>query len=396
VTVEVPSDTSRTRRIAMAVAAVVIGTALLAFGVWAATQPVNRGPKQTRIDPAEQTAEPTSAPLPGATPATSTAEATEGAPPDATPPPEPAPDVAATDQRIAFVLGSRIHVAEQDGSGAIGVAPLAQAYSLSPDGATLAVVYTPSDGQGNAGTVSLFDTASGAMRSVGSGAVAVAPVWAPDSSWLAYTSESGFLEVHRVAVTGGAPSPVARPGSGPRVSRDGSLIAYAESDEVGASDSLRVISSGGGKSVEVGGAEMAQSWGWGASNALFFTRPREAEGVWELWRAEPPAFRGKRVGSITLEPPAFALDDVIVSPNGSAVLLSAMGDDAYSRLLVADVASGRVKAIPTRRDAYPLRWSADGRVMYFEGNSYQGESSMLATVLPDGTSKVPVVTGAQR
>ncbi len=397
-TVEVPSDSARTRRIVLAVLGGVLGVALLAFGVWAATHPANQGAKQTEIEPAEPTAEPTasvlpSSPVDGGGETTASAVSTsagDGAPI------EPAPASPAASARIAFVLGGRIYVAEQDGSGAVSVAPQASVYSLSPDGGTLAVIYDVSEGAAQPGTVSLFDTTTGAMRSVGSGAVALSPTWAPDSGWLAYTSGDGALSVHRVAASGGAPASVANPGAQPSVSRDGSLVAYGESDQLGAGGALHVAPVAGGEAVAVRGGGSALSWGWGPSNALFFTRPGEAEGAWELWRAGAPAFRGKRVGSIALEPPAFALVDVTVSPDGAAVLMAAMGDDAYSRLWTADAKTGRFSALPTRRDAYPYGWSTDGRVLYFEGNSYQGEASALASILPDGTSKQLVVTGAQR
>jgi len=396
VTVEVPSDSTRTRRIVLAVLAVVLGTSLLAFGVWAATQPVGSGSQQTEIEPAEQTAEPSSTPASGVSTGAASAESSAVGPPTSTAAPaQPSPADTATDERIAFVLGDRIYVAEQDGSGAVGVAPQARAYSLSPDGATLAVVYDATEGATQPGTVTLFDTVTGAMRTVGSGAVPTPPMWAPDSSWLAYTSDTGALRVYRVAANGGTPSLVAKPGAAPAVSRDGGFVAYAESDQLGSGGKLHVVPAGGGKAVAVRGGSAALSWSWGPNKTLFFTRPGETEGVWELWKASAPAFRGAKVGSVALEAPAFALGHVLVSPDGSMVLLSAMGDDEHARLWIADAASGRFSTIATRRDAYPLRWATDGRVLYFEGNTYQGESSVLASILPDGTSKRPVVTGAQ-
>ena len=84
-----------------------------------------------------------------------------------------------------------------------------------------------------------------------------------------------------------------------------------------------------------------------------------------------------------------------VSPDGGSVLLSAMGDDGYSRLWVVNVESGRFSALTTRRDAYPYAWDGQGRVLFFEGNTFQGETGALVSALPDGTSRHFVVTGAQ-
>jgi len=406
VTVEVPSDSSRTRRIALAVLAGVLGTALLGIGVWAVMRPPDPGVTQTEIEPAEQTTEPTAPPLPGTKPGGETPggetpggeTAPGGQPPAAEAPDATAPEVAPVGApRVAFALGGRIHVAEEDGSGAVAVAPQAGAYALSPDGATLAMVSVqPFEGAEQPGTLVLFDTATGAMRSVGVGAVATPPSWAPDSGWLAFTTQADTFRVDRVDTAGGAPTLLAAPGASPRVSRDGAFVAYAKTDQPEVGDPLHVVSARGGTPVSVGGGSGALSWDWGPSGTLYFTRPGDAEGVWELWVASAPGFKGKRVGSVALEAPTFALDDAVVSPDGSRVLLSATGDDGYSRLWVVDTKAGRFSAVSTRRDAYPYRWSADGRVMYFEGNAFQGESSVLASVLPDGTARRPVVTGAQR
>jgi hypothetical protein len=85
-----------------------------------------------------------------------------------------------------------------------------------------------------------------------------------------------------------------------------------------------------------------------------------------------------------------------VSPDGAKVFAAAGGDDRYSRLWVVDIASGKFFAIQTRRDAYPCCWADSARILYFEGNTYQGEPSVLASILTDGTGRVPIVTGAYK
>jgi len=393
VTVEVPSDSARTRRIALAVIGIILGTALLGIGVWAATRPPVQSGKQTAIEPAEETTEPT-----GSLPATNTGSTEATGSPGATPTPPPAgtPPAGAAARRIAFTLGGSIYVAAEDGSGAVSVAPQGVVHSLSPDGSTLAVVHDVVSGVGEPGTVALYDTTTGAVRWVGSDAVAVEPSWSPDSNWFAYTAQSGRFRVDKVLVADGSTRTIAEPGASPQVSADGSYVAFVKSDQPGLGDPLQVVSSSGGALVAVRGGGSALAWAWGPSGTLYFTRAGDTETSWELWQASAPSFKGKRVGAVNLEAPAFALDHIVVSPDGSRVVLSAMGDDAYSRLWLVDAKTGRFSTISTRRDAYPYRWTTDGRIMYFEGNAYQGESGVLASVLPDGTSRRLIVTGAQR
>lgn len=393
-TVEVPSDSVRTRRVAIAAVVAVCIAVLLGLGVWAWTRPPRVEPGQTAIEPAEQTEPATTSPAaePGSTsPTYVPQQATE---PTAQ---APAPSVGVDAHKIAFVLDGSIYISAQDGSGPVAVAPQGGMYSLSPDARTLAVVYGASSAQGSTvGSVSLFDTATGAMRSAGTDATLLAPDWAPDSQWLAYSSNPGTPRIIRLDADGGNAKRLASPAALPRISRDGGYVAFSTSEVLMADDLLRVLPSAGGKAVSVSGGVGAMSWDWGPSDTLYFTRPGAEEGSWELWRATAPAFKGRRVASVSLEAPAYALDDLTVSVDGSHCAMGATGDDAYSRLWVATTKSGRFSTIATRRDAYPIQWTEEGRLLYFEGNAYQGQSSSLVRVSADGTGKRVVVAGAQR
>ena len=297
-TVEVPSDASRARRIAFAVAGAILGFGLLAVFVWAATRGPQAQPTQSTIEPAEQTSESTSSP------GMSTTETSEPSvePSKAAPPTGKTP-AATPSPRIAFVLGGRIYVSDPDGSNAVAVAPQGGAYSLSPDGSTLAVVTQDKTAGGTAGTVSLFDTTRGTLLSVGSQALGSPPAWSPDSSWLVFTSGTADTLISRVSARGGTPTQVARPGTSPSVSRDGAFIAYARSDGLGLGGPLYVVPSDGGKSLPVDGGTEALSWDWGPSGTLYFSRPGVADGTWDLWKAKVPELSVSRVGSLALEAP---------------------------------------------------------------------------------------------
>ena len=146
----------------------------------------------------------------------------------------------------------------------------------------------------------------------------------------------------------------------------------------------------------LGSSTGALSWAWGPKGELYFTRPTDDTETWDLWAAAPPRFSAKKVGSLNLVAPAYLMHGLAVSPDGTYVLAVATGDDEYSRMWVFDVERRRFSSLGTRRDAYPYGWSAEGAVLYFEGNAYQGESSALMSIRPDGTGRRMVVSGAQR
>ncbi|MDP2400994.1 MAG: hypothetical protein Q8M66_03365, partial [Actinomycetota bacterium] len=98
-------------------------------------------------------------------------------------------------------------------------------------------------------------------------------------------------------------------------------------------------------------------------------------------------------------PPAtqrpFAYGHLTLSPNAEYLLFAEVGDDGYSRAFVAPVTGGSVRALTVRRDTYPVGWSADGsRIFFIEGNAFQGESTALMSVRPDGTGRRVIVEGA--
>lgn len=391
-TVEVPSDSSRTRRIALVVVVAVLGAALAGVAIWATFfRPAPDTPRQTTYRPAQPTDEATSTPgsadatqVPGA----SSADTTGTRQPAQQPEP-------ASPRRIAFVLGGRIYVANEDGSAAVAVAPAGGAYSVAPDNKTVALVADASGTAGEMGAVSLVDTTSGMMTSLAQGAVYASPVWAADSRWVyVVTADANDRpSVVRYERATGDSKTVAK-GGALRVSVEGDRIAFGGVPGDGPVP-VRVANTDGSDARAVAGSTGAPAWGWGPGGVLYFVTESEPQGTWKLWRASAPGFKGKAIATLTLSAPAFAVGEVIVSPDGRYVLLSAVGDDAHSRLWVADLAEQRIGMIATRNDAYPLGWDSSGRVLYFEGNTFQGEQSALSSILPDGTSRRIVVTGAR-
>lgn len=392
-TVEIPSESARNRRIALAASAVVVVAALVTAGVWWINRPAPTPPPKRVIEPAQETSAPPSAPSSGVV-------ATQSPVPDSgTASPTGAPSKSA-DARIVFRLGTKLYVAKPDGTDATPVASAVEVYALSPDGTKLAVVVAPGEpvpaGVRAGTTLAVIDLATKQAKAVGKDAVPVEPSWAPDSSWLAYTAKSGGqTAVKRVAIGGRGDEVLVSPGTSPVVSPDGRRVAYSASLPSGVADSVRVISVPGPRAVAVPDSAGASSWGWTPAGDLYFVRKGAAQDTWDLWRWSASG-GSARVGSVGLEPPAFALSRILVSPDGARVAVSATGDDDYSRIWIFDTAAARFVSVSTRRDAYPYTWLPDGRLAYYEGNVYQGEPSMLASIMGDGTGRRLVVTGAQQ
>lgn len=83
------------------------------------------------------------------------------------------------------------------------------------------------------------------------------------------------------------------------------------------------------------------------------------------------------------------------SPDGRQIAVTRGGDDGYSRVGVIDLATGTTWEVNPKRDTYVAGWTADGsRLLYVEGNFFQGAPSNLWSVKRNGTSRRIVVTDA--
>ena len=309
------------------------------------------------------------------------------------------PGTVVRSSKIAFRLGGQIFVADEDGGHAKPVYRSADAaFDLAPDASTLAVG-RPSGG----GSAVLVNVASGHAVPVVN-AVDL-PVWAGDSSWAAYTSRdaSGTYSVRRISRDGTGDALLVKPGGSPQVSPDGRQVAFVRTNQSANEDALAVLSVPS-KTVtrlpSLSGRPIARAAGsldyaWSPSGTLFFAQAGGTTGSGYVGQVGTSLTGVSQLVSLPATTPALAPDDLAFTPNGSQIVLTENGDDGYSRMVVVEVAKKTARQLPTRRDAYPLRWSADGTsILYIEGNAIQMENTALYTINPDGTRRVLLVAGA--
>lgn len=390
----IPSDRSRFAKAALALLAGALGTALIGGAIWLVLDSRKpQPPRQTEIEPAEKTGEPTSTTQSAepTVPGTGSLTPTQSAPGNAGGP--DTSGAAAAQPRVAYRMGGRIWVAREDGSKPVDVAPAASTYAVSPDGSLLAVINDPPR---NNGRVLVYQVkTSGSLRIGGMGAYPGWLSWSPDGRYIAYSS--GTLEsssIREMLSDGANDAAVVASGGLARFSPDGMSLAYRPSGSPGTGAQLRVLTfTSSAYPQGVGSASAALSFAFAPDGALYFSRPGSGT-AWEILRARAPYTWSEKVGTIKIAAPAYALCDLAVSPNGRYVLTGARGDDHYCRLWVLDTSTGKAWPIPTRRDATPYGWTSDGRILYFEGNTYQGESSSLMSSRTDGTYRRVVVAGA--
>jgi dipeptidyl aminopeptidase/acylaminoacyl peptidase len=382
---ESTSRSSRLKRVVLMASAVLVGGAIVAAGAWLLSLDHRQATGPKSFEPAQETSAP-------ADPSVITSGATT-ATPSVTPsvtPPEPTPSTGSqTAAKVAFRLGGALYVADEDGSDAQRVGRSESgAFSLSPDGSVLAVA------DEEKGLI-LYNVTTGAARTVVDDASVGVVVWSPDSKWAAFDGQwASTPAVRRVSADGRGATPLVRPGMGPAISPDNARVAYRRA--AAPDEAIRVLAPKTGRDARVEGTKGATSWAWGPGADLYFTRVSEAAAI-ELLVVPSGRKSPTRVTEIPAAAPAYTASGLVVSPDGQRALLAATGDDEYSRLWVVELGTGWARQLTTRRDAYPYRWSADGsRVLYFEGNSYQGEPSVLMSVNADGTGRQAIVTGATR
>lgn len=294
---------------------------------------------------------------------------------------------------IAYRMAGALYVAREDGTQPRKVATSATgAYALSPDGKTLAHVDEAK------ARLLLTDVGTGTSKDAGQ-ALNHVPGWSPDSARLAYvTGTSTAPEIRLTSRTASAQGSVAA-GHSPTFSNDGSLLllvagaALGQPGEVTIAYMDRVYSgaiAGGGRlaadaAFGIGGVVAAVTDG-STSTSRLLTSP--------AWSANKKAFWSEiPVNSSAGETTAIAR--LCSSPDGKYLAYAESGDDGYSRAFVYDVSKRTSVALSVRRDTYPLCWTSDGaRVLFVEGNAFQGEATALMSVRPDGMGRRVLVEGA--
>ena len=391
----VPDDTTVTRRTWIIAGVLSVVIALLGVGIAFAVLAL-RGPsaKQT-ASYTPVTATETSAATSRTTSATSTAPTSLTTPTtseEATSTTSTPPGQIVRSALIAYRLGGKVYVANEDGTGDMAVADSASgAFSLSPDGRTLAIMEGATTETDHAVLIDVFTQVRAPLTS----AVEL-PAWSPDSSWVAYTawdSSAKHYTIHRVNRDGSQDSVVITSAADAQISPDGKRIAHTVLPL--AQSSTQTISVW---DVDARTTRMAPdsrgvaSFAFAPSGALYFTTTGTARAL----RSVAPALsQSYLVASLASGTEAQTPGRLFPSPDGSKILFSMTGDDGYSRVAVADTANKKITMISARLDQTPMGWLLDGSaIIYVEGNAYQTQATSLLRMHADGTHRTLIKSGA--
>ena len=291
---------------------------------------------------------------------------------------------------MAFRLNGTVYLAREDGVRAIPLVRTEGVFALSPDARSLAFV------DPGMGRLAIVDLSKQTTRTVGP-ARQVTPRWAPDSSWvLGVRDASHGSEVFRVDRSTGAAA-VLGAGSGAAVSPDGSVVAIVPGALARPASSMLALLRDGRpwRKLTAPGPIVDAALGDDTAYVATAGALQEAspEGVWVI----PFAGGGRRLSrpEDTGEPGDFGM--LALSDNAEYLAFARIGDDGRSRAWIARTRAGAPVQVALRRDVYPLWWASDSSALYaIEGNSWQGESTALVRVAPDGHRDAVVVQGADR
>lgn len=393
---EAPDEGDRTpdrKRLAMIVAMIAVVLLLAGWGLWAAfgdadeDEPTGSLEATTeRTVPATAASEATS----GVVTKTPSADDTRTDHPDGD---DPDDDGDKSDEpvdagMVAFRKDGQVWVVMEDGAQARPVVPLPEGeYALSRDGTLLAIVDSPR------ATLRLVEVEGGRETTVGL-AASERPVWARDSAWLAYTSASAHGYKAWSTSRDGSDAAALYAGHSPAISLDGERIAFVTESPLGEAGPL-VVGKRTGAFDPIDGADTVNEAVWG-SEGLFYVCPCGEAGASTIRRGSVDAFEGEEiVGPPTIVGKPVRYSSLLVSPDGDWLVYTEAGDDGYSRMFAVRTNGTGRRGLSVRRDDYPLRWTSDGeRVLFIEGNSFQGEETRLMSVRPDGTGRVELVSGA--
>lgn len=379
-------------RVALAALAGVLGTALVAGGLWLVFGPDrdtrSRGGASptTPAKPSRPTT-PTTGDDPGLE--TGAPEGGEGAVEVVTS--TPAGKRAAV---VAFRLGASIYIAAEDGTGAVAIVRSAEGepYALSPDGRTLAVV------QG--GMLQLVDVKTREVTSAGTADAGMQPAWSFDSKKVAFRRKAKNVG------DGFDIWSVTRAGTGAKrlIVGEGATWSPTSDVLVTMSDTAADASAGGGVvSISVDGGDFKT---FGVQTMLVTAVGTDGRRI----------FVGTTEGGTANRVLSFALDGtdpreiaksvpgqriafwsaIEPCPDSKLLALQADGDDGYARSFLVAPTGGSLIELARLRDMRIHAWSASGeRIFAIEGNAFQGQDTSLVSIGRDGSGRRDVVTGAR-
>ncbi|MFL5816966.1 MAG: TolB family protein [Conexibacter sp.] len=309
---------------------------------------------------------------------------------------------AAIPAKLAYVTGlagthPQVHVANADGSGAVGIGAGVDAL-ISPDGASVAIV-TPYTRRGT--SLAVRPASGGAARTLVSTGDSIGPVvWSPDGTRLAVVVNTQRLVAIDVAT--GARRTLARGTiQGASFSPDGSQVAYASSRFARLSahvDVFVVDADGtGAHAVTHDGRSLYPLWG-PSRIAYTHERLRRADApVYQLRVMRPNGSGVRQLTHLRIPRLLSGLTATAWSADGSRLLAEYGGQDT-SEAWTVDVRSGRARDLTGRFDGViGAGLSADGsNVLVQRGYFDDPKHQSVATVpFAGGRATVLVRRGSE-
>ncbi|HET6352634.1 MAG TPA: hypothetical protein VFG89_10975 [Coriobacteriia bacterium] len=389
-----PKGEQRAARVALAVLAGALGTALVGGGLWMAFRPTPHSTPVTidRNEPAERTEAPTMPVVPSTaatttvTTSTPVASATTTSNATTTQPASSSGTLRA--ERVAFRLKSALYVSDESGGHRTKVAKSAEGpYALAPNGTTLAWV---DSGQLKVALVGSKATTVGPADS------AFVPVWVGDSSSLIYRVRVGDTTTLMRLPKGSKSANTLATGVDVASSSDSRTIVIRDSSDTvddGVGRVLVSLNGGAFSTVEVSGGEATAV---GVTSTRVFVGLAAADRGSAVVSIKPDGSDRREIaGAVPGDMPAV-WGGIVPSPTGLTLALEAQGDDGYARTYTAPAGGGQLTALGNRLDVAFHGWSAGGsRIFLIEGNAIQGEATALVSVKPDGSAHKVVVSGAE-
>jgi Tol biopolymer transport system component len=308
----------------------------------------------------------------------------------------PAAAHAAAPVKLAYVTGlagthPQVHVANADGSGAIGVGSGVDAV-ISPDAATVAIV-TPYRRSGT--SLVVRPAGGGPARTLVRTGSSIGPLtWSPDSSVLVVVVNTTQLVA--IDVVTGARHTVARGQiQGASFSPDGSQIAYARSRSARLLAPVNVfVAQADGTATHAithDGRSLYPVWG-PSQIAYTHERLRRADApVYQLRVMRPDGSGVRQLTHLRIPRLLSGLTATAWSADGSRLLAEYGGQDT-SEAWTVDVASGHARDLTGRFDGViGADLSPDGRTVLVQRGYFDDPRHQSVATIPFGGGRATVL-----